>query len=270
MRAWTFQDPKQKAKLGDKCPWSVGWYDPQGKRRQKSVGSKTSADKYCRRVEGDLAAGLYADRKRVKWSEFRKQFAELVLQGKSGGTSDASVSALDAFERIAPPGYMDLVNTAMVDAFTAKRRKESACAPIRSKGDKRARPKTAELKPRNVSPATVNKELRHVRAALRKAWRWGMLPQPPEVTRLREPQRDPYFIDDADFAKLYDACDQMALPANQRYPAADWWRALLCFAYITGWRIGEILELRRENLDLESGIAKVDADNTKGRKDAAG
>ncbi len=49
---------------------------------------------------------------------------------------------------------------------------------------------------------------------------------------------------------------------------ADWWRALLCFAYMTGWRIGEILDLCRDDLDLETGIATVDAESTKGRRTA--
>ena len=42
MKAWLFQDHRQKVKLGeDKCPWSVGWIDPEGKRRSKRIGSKT-------------------------------------------------------------------------------------------------------------------------------------------------------------------------------------------------------------------------------------
>ena len=30
MRAWLFQDHRQKQKLGDEAPWSVGWIDPEG------------------------------------------------------------------------------------------------------------------------------------------------------------------------------------------------------------------------------------------------
>jgi hypothetical protein len=60
MKAWIFQDPKQLAKRGtDDCPWSVGWYDPEGKRREKQVGSKSAATKHQRKVEGQLAAGVY-------------------------------------------------------------------------------------------------------------------------------------------------------------------------------------------------------------------
>ena len=53
MKAWAFQDRKQLAKLGAaKCPWSVGWYDPDSKRKSKRIGSKSAAEKHQRKVEG--------------------------------------------------------------------------------------------------------------------------------------------------------------------------------------------------------------------------
>ncbi len=37
MHAWLFQDTRQKQKLGDACPWSVGYYDPDGKKKSKRL-----------------------------------------------------------------------------------------------------------------------------------------------------------------------------------------------------------------------------------------
>lgn len=37
---------------------------------------------------------------------------------------------------------------------------------------------------------------------------------------------------------------------------------------MTGWRVGEILDLRRADVDLETGVATVDAASTKGRREA--
>jgi integrase len=269
MRAWLFQAHKRKAADGDKSPWSVGWYDAHGKRKEKKIGSKSLAEKFRRKVEGELAAGLCTvGRKRTTWADFRGQYEETAMAGKAPATVAKYGSALDNFERLTHPIYMDTINTATIDLFKAKRAMERAQVPQRSKDGKKPKPKESQTNPRRVAPATVNRELRHLRAVLRKAWRWGIFNQPPDVAMLREPERDPYFIDDDAFKALYDACDALARPAGRRYPAADWWRALLCFAYVTGWRIGEILDLRRADVDLETGIATVDAESTKGRRTA--
>jgi hypothetical protein len=216
MRAWLFQDSRQKEKLGDKCPWSVAWYDAAGKKRSKTVGTKSVAEKYRQQTIAKLSLGLTTTQERKRWDEFRKQFTEVILSAKSPSTATLYTDSINAFERIINPVYMDSIDTAAVDTFRAKRAKEAANAPIRRKAGSKtpAKPKAAAKKPRTVSPATVNRDLRHIRAALRKAWRWGYLPQPPEVTMLREPQRDPYFIDDATFASLRhdDAAGRPPLP----------------------------------------------------------
>lgn len=264
MRAWLFQDPKRKAELGDKCPWSVGWYTAEGKRKGKKIGAKSTAEKFRQKVQAELALGLCTiGRKRTTWADFRKRFAEIVLPTKAPNTAHAYRCAFDNFERIVMPGNVDAITTATVDEFTAKRRVEIARTPTPRKNEP-----DEPLPTRTISPASVNMELRHLRAALRKAADWGMVDALPKVTMLREPERDPFYIDDVAFAKLYAACDGMARPAGRRYPAEDWWKALLAFAYLTGWRIGEILDLRRDDVDLEAGIATVDAESTKGRRTA--
>jgi hypothetical protein len=58
MRAWLFQDTRQKKRLGDKCPWSVGWLDPDGKRRSKRVGAQSMAEKFRRELEASAGIGV--------------------------------------------------------------------------------------------------------------------------------------------------------------------------------------------------------------------
>ena len=73
MRAWLFQDSRQKQKLGDKAPWSVGWIDPEGHRRSQRVGSRSMAEKFARKKEGELAAGLcQSGPQRVTWRSSAK------------------------------------------------------------------------------------------------------------------------------------------------------------------------------------------------------
>jgi integrase len=198
-------------------------------------------------VEAELALGLCTVVKpRTTWAEFRQQYLDDVASTKAPNTVEQYRRAFAQFEAIIHPGYIDTITTAIIDRFTARR----------AAGDGKP------------EPATVNKELRHLRAALRKAKKWGMLPEPSDVAMLREPERDPYFVDDATFKALYDACGSLRRLTSRHYHAADWWKGLLAFAYMTGWRIGEILDMRRDDVDLDTGVATVDDQSTKGRRAA--
>jgi integrase len=57
------------------------------------------------------------------------------------------------------------------------------------------------------------------------------------------------------------------MPRGFPFAPADWWRALIVFQYMTGWRIGEPLALSRDHLDLEAGTAVTRADDNKGGRD---
>lgn len=272
MKAWLFQDTRQKQKLGEKCPWSVGWLDADGKKRSKKIGPKSYAEKFRKQTEAQLLLRLSTPQARKKWSDFRTQFFANALTGKAPGTVEQYAIAFDGFERIIKPVYVDSVTTAVIDAFKSARSKENGRPRIPraiAAGAARKQKQRKPLRPTDpISPATVNKDLRHLRAAFRKAKKWKMLAEAPEVELLVTPERDPYFVDDATFKLLYDACESMSRPEIAEGTSADWWRALLCFAYMTGWRISEIMDLKSTDLDLEVGTARVEAEATKGRREA--
>ena len=71
MRAWLFQDHRQKRSRGARAPWSVGWIDQEGIRRSKRIGSKSMALKFARKKEGQLAAGTCESVTPKLWHEFR-------------------------------------------------------------------------------------------------------------------------------------------------------------------------------------------------------
>jgi hypothetical protein len=153
------------------------------------------AEKLKRKVEAELALGLCTvGKKRTTWADFRARFTEVVLPSKAVNTVKAYVGAFDNFERIAKPTYTDAITTEAVDQFIAHRRLEKVRTPV---ARKKQNPEAAA--PRTISPASVNMELRHLRAAFKKAKKWGMLAEAPEVEMLREPEREPYFVDDATF-----------------------------------------------------------------------
>jgi integrase len=255
-KTWIFQDPKQVQKHGaDKAAHYVGWIDPEGKRKCKSCGSgalgKKTAKHLADKIQAELLEGTYkrsGDKK--TWQEFREAYERRILDGMEPSTRTVTLEALGQFERLIKPVYMRSIKTQTVDDFTAKRRTD----PGRRKGDV-------------ISPATLSKELRHLKSALRIAKEWGYLAEVPKCRMIRELGKLPTYVTGEHFAAIYAACDKAKQPADQPFPAADWWRGLVVTAYMKGWRIGDLLSLRRADVDLENGTAISRAENNKGKRD---
>lgn len=129
MRVWTFQDPHQSKKYGlEKTPWSVGFY-VEGRRRCKRVGSKSRAEKYARRLEGQLAAGTFQGSTRKPWGAFLAEYEARMLCNLKPRSRVEALNALANFQRIASPQSVSTIKTATVDAFLAQRRTESGKKP---------------------------------------------------------------------------------------------------------------------------------------------
>jgi len=255
VKAWVYQDSKQVKKLGTElASWYVGWLDPDGKRKCQSCGrgskGKRTAGKLREKLAAELLTGTYADVSRKTWAEFRAEYAAKILPGLNHENRRLTVVALDHFERIVKPGRVATIKTTTIDHFITQRRKECG-----------------KTKDATVSPATINKELRHLRAVLRKAFKWDWLPKMPDVAFVREQTKLATYISPEDFAKLYGACAEARLPRGLPYPAAHWWRGLIVMAYMTGWRIGQLLALRRGDVDLAKGTALTRAQDNKSGRD---
>ena len=251
MRAWKFQDSRQAKQLGEKkAPWSVGWYDPEGRRRSKKIGGKSMAEKFSRKLEGQLAAGTYQDESRKKWKDFRSEYESKIMPGHAIKTRESVAKTLDHFERIAKPIKLISIKTATIDEFIAKRRLD----PGRKKKS-------------TVSPATINHDLRHLKAILNVAHDWGYLPKAPKFRHVREAELIGPVVSQEHFHVIYDAVDVATMPRGLHVPPASWWQALLVFAITTGWRIDEILSFRRDDLNLDTGEIITRAADNKGNRD---
>ena len=252
MKAWKFQDARQKAKHGEKkCPWSVGWFDPDGGKRSKKIGSESLAEKYRKKKEGELAAGLCrSGPERIVWKRFRREYEEKIVSAHAPETQRLIKKGFDHFERIARPTHVQSVTGRVVDKYIAKRRTERGL----KKGS-------------TVSPVTINKELRQLKTALRKARDWGYLADVPAIRKLREPEKLITYVTPEDFAAIYEACDVAIRPQSQAYSPADWWRALIVFNYMTGWRISEPMALCWDDVSLDKGTAITRHADNKGKRD---
>jgi integrase len=254
--AWIYQDDKQVKKYGEeKASWYVGWLDPEGKRRCKSCGpgedGRRTAEKLRRKIEAQLLTGTYQAAHNKTWAEFRAEYDAKILALAAPQTRRLTLNAMDHFARLAKPVKVFGIGAHSIDAYVSTRRLE----PGKKAGSV-------------VSAATVNKELRHLRAALRVAVDWKYLPTLPRFKMAREPKKLPTYVTGDHFALIYGACDKARLPLNvPNVAAADWWRGLLVTGYMTGWRVNEILSLRREDFDMEAGTAVTRAEDNKGRRD---
>ncbi len=250
MRAWLFQDSRQKQIHGDAAPWSVGWYDADGRKRSKRVGSKSQADKFRRKKEGELAAGLYAPAANTSWSTFRKEYDAKILPRLGVDTQRIVTTTLKHFERISKPKRVRAIKTQTIDAYVAQR--------VSERGKK---------KNSLISPATVNRELRHLKAVLRIAHDWGYLAKVPKIRFVREAEEIGPVVSPEHFQSIYDHCDTARVPSGLPYAPAAWWRALLVFGLTTGWRIEEMLSFRRADFDATTGAILTRAADNKGKRD---
>jgi integrase len=255
--AWVYQDDKQVKKYGGAAAsWYVGWYEPDGRKKCKSCGpgldGKRRADRLRRKLEAELMTGTYQMHVMKTWDEFHAEYDAKVLSRLAPRSRDEALTALAHFKRIVKPVRLFALCTAHVDNFIAARRRE----PGKKQGDL-------------VSPATVNKDLRHLKAAFTKARKWGYVKDVPDFAMERTVKHLPTYVNGDHFAAIYAACERARMPQDlANANPADWWRALIVMGYMTGWRIGDLLALRRDDLDLKAGTAVTRGEDNKGGRDA--
>ncbi len=98
--------------------------------------------------------------------------------------------------------------------------------------------------------ATINNELAALGRMLTLAARDGRLPARPAVPKLRVDNARSGFVEPADFDAL---C--AALPARLVPPTR--------FAYLSGWRRGEVIGLTWRQVDLATGSIRLEATQSK-------
>lgn len=102
----------------------------------------------------------------------------------------------------------------------------------------------------HYAPATVNRSLGAVKAALKLAFRDGMIPEDygAKISRLPENNSRHVYLTIEEVKQLADACSEQV-------------RAAVWIALLTGCRRGEILKLRPD--DIQGSRLRIQAGNTK-------
>ncbi len=255
-KAWTYQLAKQVEQRGaDKASWYVGWRDPAGVLRCKSCGpgkvGKSSANTLADTIHSQLVTGKYQANQRATWDQFFERYKAHVDGRYDAPSRDSALLSLRTFARVAKPKLLKSIDTATIDQFIGKRLKETSAKTLRK-----------------VSQATVNRELRYVKAALRLAVDWGFAERVPRIRFLKPLQKLPTFVSPDHFSAMFKACEVATMPNDlPNVSPADWWRGLLLLLYMTGWRIGQTMKLKLADIDFEAGTALNRADTNKGRRD---
>jgi site-specific recombinase XerD len=104
----------------------------------------------------------------------------------------------------------------------------------------------------SISPITLNIELRSLKAIFNSAVKWDILSDNPfsKVSLMKTPQRPPVYLKKEEFKKLMDAVKDPLL------------RDVFLFAVLTGFRKGEILNLKWSGVDLQK--RQVTIENSEG------
>jgi integrase len=248
-RVWVFQDSRQKDKHGKNAPWSIGWLEPATNRRKaETVGTKTAANEAARQRTAELNSGRYQTVAKKRWVDFRTEYMESI-SGKSLAYLDTMAQVLDKFEELVGLTYVCNITAATIAEFKSARQKQRGRKP----GSK-------------VSGATVKRDLVHLQAALNEAHDRGYLLEVPKFKIDKPAEEEKNAVSPEHLVAMYQACEAAQRPEGPGYTAADWWRAFLMLAYTTGWRVGEILRLRRARIDFETGVVTLKATETKGKR----
>jgi len=101
-----------------------------------------------------------------------------------------------------------------------------------------------------MAPASINRELAALRRMFSLSVKAGRLGHRPHVAMLAEDNARQGFLEPADFAAV-----RAHLPAYLAAAAS--------FAYLTGWRKGEVRSLEWRDVDLDAGVIRLRPEHSK-------
>jgi len=203
--------------------YCLRWHDDGGRVRSEAVGpDRELAERLRNDRERQLNAGQLRAVARVTYEEFEAEELE-VLQG-----------------RLAPSALVEVRRTLRLFG-------ESCGASLLSRITSRTVERFFSQRLQQVRPATANKDLRTLKASLNRAVGRGYLERNPAagVKQVREPENDKRVLTAEEVRELF-----LAAPSDR-------WRALIALAVTTGMRRGELLALRWEDVDLDTGTVWV-------------
>ena len=191
-----------------------GWKE---KWRSTKTKLKKEAEQQRRQLEHELGAGRRAQSE-ITWEDFCSLFLTKHASLKPKATYDFYERSLRFFTVLSKPKLLRDVDHVVLEDFVNERSLEVG------------------------SYATVNRDVRHIRAALKWAERRRLISDVPDFGPifLKEDRKKPTIMPEEDFLAMIAALTP-ALNLPKR--SCGWWRAFLYVSYYLGLRRGETLSL---------------------------
>lgn len=120
--------------------------------KKAAENAKKLADQLASNLNAQFTLGISEDRTVRTWEEFRERLNKVYLDPMKPRSLRVAKECLAHFERIVRPNVMAGITAETIADFITTRRKENG-----------------KKKREKVSTASINKELRHIRAVLNRA-----------------------------------------------------------------------------------------------------
>lgn len=203
-------------------------YYYQGRRIRECVGpSKKLAQQALAARKGEIAQGRF-DLRRIKGSPFFHEFIEEYLEYCKGHNRawKRKATHLRHFKVFFGSVRLHQITPWLLERYKAKRQKD-------------------------VTPATVNRELGTLKHLFNLAIKWERVDRNPvrEVKFFREANRPLRFLSEDEISRVLAACN-------------PWLRAVVVTGLNTGMRRGEILSLRWNHVDFSRRVILVEGAKT--------
>lgn len=203
-----------------KVKYSVVFTDPQGRRREKTAGStRKSAELLRSRLERELASGEWGKGKRE--DPTLSQFYERWITSKERSLKPSTLASYEvAFRKHILP------------RLGKKRLSDFRPLDIQAFVD--------SLSSDSLSPATVGRIYRYLRACIRQAVAWEVINENPckGIILPRVPKEELVFLDHQEIRRLLETAKEPE-------------KALFAILALAGLRLGEALALQWKDIDFD-------------------
>ncbi len=216
---------ERKNKDGKVIGYRGAYFGPDNKRHYVSAKDKTECRKLLRKAMADADSGLVFDAQNLKLSEYLERWLNDSVRGSVKPVTHESYARLVRVHVVPSLGNVKL----------------SKLVPAHLQGFYRDKLDSG------LSPRTVQYLHVVLHRALKQALRWGMVPR--NVADAVDPPR----ADKKEVSPLSPAEARTLLKAAR----GDRLEALYVLAVHTGMRQGELLGLKWDDVDLDTGVLRV-------------